>query len=220
MPFSSSYLDFPSMAYAQNADLQTQVNGLKATVTALQSQVQVLQAQLAAVQSNTALELDNMVYVVPGLADGVMGPHIYFKGAIIHVVSGSSITYDSSGLGNLIIGYAEPPVGLNPGDRGGSHNLVISKYHRFTQAARAGLVARELNTISNRGASVSGGTGNTASGWDSSVSGGGGNTASGDYSSVSGGYSNTAGGENTVVIGGNGVSDNNNVSIAPQPPFP
>ena len=46
---------------------------------------------------------------------------------------------------------------LNTGDRGGSHNLVIGSGHRFTMAAFGGLLAGELNTISNLGASVSGG---------------------------------------------------------------
>src|SRR5271166_4226689 len=59
-----------------------------------------------------------------------------------------------------------------------------------------------------------------ASGVAASVSGGVTNTASGFFPSVAGGCDNTAGGFSTVVIGGNGVTDNNNFSIAPQPPFP
>jgi hypothetical protein len=34
-----------------------------------------------------------------------------------------------------------------------------------------------------------------------------------------GGATNTAGGKSTVVIGGGGVTDNDDFSIAPQPPF-
>ena len=37
--------------------------------------------------------------------------------------------------------------------------------------------------------------------------------------SIVGGTQNTAGGIGTVVIGGQRVTDNNNNSIAPQPPF-
>ena len=105
----------------------------------------------------------------------------------------------------MIIGYDEDPPNyvdrspfdnlpltpLSPGDRGGSHNLVIGAANRFTQATFGGLVVGTANTIINGyGASVSGGTGNKA------------------------------GGRNTIVIGGQNVTDNNDNSIAPKPPFP
>jgi hypothetical protein len=127
---------------------------------------------------------------------------------------------------------------LNPGDRGGSHNLVIGTGNRFTRAALGGLVAGELNTISNIEtsvagggnniasggiASVLGGVSNRASGFETTISGGGGNTSSGtwdsilgglenttsrDFSSVSGGVLNTASGQYSSVSGG----QNNSVS--------
>jgi hypothetical protein len=188
------------------------------------------------------------VSVDPNPEIGVAGPHIIFSGANIHIVSGSGATNDHgnpTGLGNLIIGYDEDPVNyfagpgggipLSPGDRSGSHNLVIGVANRFTEAASGGLVAGALNTIRSPGssvtggelntasgslASVSGGIKNTASGIAASVSGGELNTASGSEAAVSGGFGNTAGGFATVVIGGQNVIDNNNNSIAPQPPFP
>jgi FtsZ-binding cell division protein ZapB len=260
-----------------NADLQNEVNGLQTSNAKLQSQVNSLEAsntklqrQLTAIQSNHALALGPFVSVDPNPEIGVVGPNITFSGANIHIVSGSGSTDDGmlnnpnatlSGLGNLIIGYDEdpgkapggpeaPPPTLGPGDRSGSHNLVIGRWNRFTKAAFGGLVAGELNLISNEGASVSGGELNTTSGFDASVSGGtfntasgfdasvlggyantasgffasvsGGdtNTASGLDASVSGGFVNTAGGQATSVIGGAKVIDNNNNSIAPQPPFP
>jgi len=58
------------------------------------------------------------------------------------------------------------------------------------------------------------------SGLGASVSGGAENTASGVESSVSGGVFNLAGGTGTVVIGGQNVTNNKDISIAPQPPFP
>jgi hypothetical protein len=234
-----------------NAKLQNQVNSLQTSNTALQK-------ELAAVQSNHALALGPFVSVDPNPEVGVRGPNIIFSGANIHIVSGSGATNDNgnpTGLGNLIIGYDEKPPNtagfppFSPGDRGGSHNLVIGSGHRFTQAAFGGLVAGEANTLSNEGTSVSGGFNNTASGLLASVTGGNDNIASGEDASVSGGHSNTAsgffatvsggqvntasgaatvsggsgntaGGIGTVVIGGQNVTDNNNNSIAPQPPFP
>jgi hypothetical protein len=248
----AAILILPALAYAQNNQGDNQIAALQAQITALRNQVNTLQTQLAAVQSNNALKLGPFVGVVSGLVDGVNGPHIYFTGANIHIVSGSTTTQDSvTGLGNLIIGYDEAPPDLSPGDRGGSHNLVIGRYHRFTQAAFGGLLAGEGNFISAEGASVSGGTGNFATstwasvsggvantastnqgtsvsggsenhatGLNASVSGGKFNIASGDYSSVVGGRINTAGGFFTVILGSNGVTDNTDFSIAPQPPFP
>jgi hypothetical protein len=301
---------------AGNTTLQKEINSLKTSNTRLQS-------QLVAVQSNHALALGPFVRVDPNPEIGVIGPNIIFSGANIHIVSGSGSTDDHgtpTGLGNLIIGYDEDPQNyvdrspfdnlplspLSPGDRGGSHNLVIGAANRFTQATYGGLVVGTVNTIDGYGASVSGGAGNTArsygasvsagfsnnagsffssvsggryniaalfftsvSGGDSntagdghygvgaSVSGGAGNLAGGDYASVSGGSGNTAwddftsitggtgntagssitfqgglgssvvggtgntaGGRNTVVIGGQNVTDNNDNSIAPKPPFP
>jgi FtsZ-binding cell division protein ZapB len=240
---------------AEITALQAQLASLQSTVSALQDQVNSLQAtntalksQVAAVQSNHALLLGPFVSVDPNPEIGVIGPNIIFSGANIHIVSGSGSTFDNDnarGLGNLIIGYDDDPQNLNagmgggaplqPGDRGGSHNLVIGGGNRFTQSAFGGIVAGELNTISSFGATVAGGRLNTASGQDASVNGGIFNTASGqfcgvnggvrniangDAASVSGGLFNTAGGEATVVIGGQGVADNKNNSIAPQPPFP
>jgi hypothetical protein len=195
--------------------LEAKVASLQATVSALQTQVNTLQTHLASVQSNTALKLGPFINVVSGLVDGVNGPHIYFTGANIHIVSGSGSTGDNGtprGLGNLIIGYDEDPknyvdsspggeLPLSPGDRGGSHNLVIGAANRFTQAAFGGLVVGTANTIEGYGESVSGGLRNTASGAFASVSGGGFNTAFQIYTSVSGGAGNTAGGTCSATCG-------------------
>jgi outer membrane murein-binding lipoprotein Lpp len=231
----------PVSAFAGPGGIPAEIAQLKAQVAALQSQVKALQDQLAAVQSNNALKLGPFVTVDPNPENGVRGPNITFKGANIHIVSGSGATDDNlsnggtlTGLGNLIIGYDELFAG-EIANRGGSHNLVIGRFHTFTSSAWGGLVAGEQNTIQAANATVSGGSGNTVSGDLGSVSGGfanlangslaavnGGfsNVASGAESSVSGGFANTAGGFQTVVIGGFFNTDNKPQSIAPQPPFP
>jgi hypothetical protein len=202
---------------AKMAVLQAQVASLQSTVSALQDQVTTLQTELAAVQSNHALALGPFVSVDPNPEIGVAGPNIIFSGANIHIVSGSGATDDHGnpiGLGNLIIGYDEDPMNsltgdssdglpimqapgvpspLSPGDRGGSHNLVIGGGNRFTQAAFGGFVAGERNTIKSFGASVSGGFNNIASGLFASVSAGVQNIASGQFASVCGGGRNGAG---------------------------
>jgi hypothetical protein len=191
----------PTPVRARDGD-ENQIAELKEQVATLQSQVRTLQTELAAVQSNKALALGPYVSVVMGLVDGVNGPHIYFTGANIHIVSGHTTTADTvTGLGNLIIGYDELFPGQVP-NRGGSHNLVIGRFHSFTSSAFGGLVAGERNTISAVEASVSGGQRNTASGIFASVSGGIGNTASADFASVSGGSSNTASGRVAASVSG------------------
>src|SRR5215469_4194598 len=160
----------PVSALAAAGGVPEEIAALKKQVAELQSQVKTLQTQLAAVQSNKALALGPFVSVNPNPENGVIGPNITFKGANIHIVSGSGATDDNlshggslTGLGNLIIGYDE----LTPGQvasRGGSHNLAIGRFHAFTSSAWGGLVAGEANTIDAAEASVSGGGDNTASG--------------------------------------------------------
>ena len=204
--FGSVVLLGPVLARAQG--IPREIEELKAQVAALQSQVHALQTQLAAVQSNNALKLGPFVTVDPNPKNGVRGPNITFKGANIHIVSGSGATDDNLshggtliGLGNLIIGYDELLNG-QVANRSGSHNLVIGRFHTFTSSAWGGLVGGEQNTIQAANATVSGGSGNTVSGDLGSVSGGEFNTASGDESSVSGGFSNLASGGFASVSGG------------------
>jgi hypothetical protein len=211
--------------------IRAEITALKAQVAALQDQVNTLQGQLAAIRSNHALLLGPFVNVDPNPEIGVIGPNIIFSGANIHIVSGSGSTDDNgnpTGLGNLIIGYDEDPKNyfdrspvadlgglplspLNPGDRGGSHNLVVGAANRFTRDALGGLIVGTANTIQGYGVSVSGG-GNTASGYGASVSGGFSNSASGPFASVSAGRFNSAaqfftsvsGGENNTAAGEGG----------------
>ncbi len=213
--------------------LQAQVTTLQGQVTTLTSQVSSLQTTLTAVQNNHALALGPFVSVVSGTENGLKGPHIILSRANVHIESGSGSTVDTSGLGNLVIGYDEDSLAASTidGNRSGSHNLVVGPQHEFTSSGSvvfgyanftsaefasatggecnaAGLTAYPITcTVSQDAAvaaSVSGGLLNTASGRLSSVSGGADNTASGGTSSVSGGVNNTASGGGSSVSGGNG----------------
>jgi hypothetical protein len=158
-------LILPALAYAQNNQGDNQLAALQAQVNALETQVNALQNELIA--AKPVLDLAPFVCVDPNPEDGVIGPNIKFTGANIHIVSGLFATDDHgnpSGLGNLIIGYDEvnPKFPLNPGDRGGSHNLVIGRFNRFKSNAFGGLVAGEDNTIAGEAPTVCGGLFNTA----------------------------------------------------------
>jgi hypothetical protein len=192
-------------------------SGLAARVAALEAQIAALQAALAAVQSNTVLQLDDALRL--DTTDPAR-PTAVFNAVNVQIVNGLGATNGlasdpygvegtiTNGLGNLIIGYNElswdsgpivnPP--FNPGDRDGSHNLIIGRGHRYP--SWGGMVARDGNRIGDFGATVSGGRVNVASGRWSSVSGGRKNTASGAFASVSGGARNVASGTLASVSGG------------------
>jgi len=137
----------------------------------------------------------------------IAGNNIFFDGFNVHVRSGAGATWGTAelsdhsypeqgtvnGLGNLIIGYDEDRVLLDPSqpnEKTGSHNLVIGPFHTYDRIG--GFVTGLGNSIRGHYASVSGGMRQTASGHFASVSGGVGNQASGMYASVSGGRENRA----------------------------
>jgi hypothetical protein len=131
---------------------------------ALEARVTALETQLESV-----LALAPHLSVVPDALDGLAGPHVVFEGVNVHVRSGSGRTNDFvpvggalTGLGNLVVGYNEPPLGLAADDRRGSHTLVIGEGHRHT--SWGGLVAGVQNTVNGAGASVGGGQENRARG--------------------------------------------------------
>ena len=188
--------------------LQAKVVSLESSLTALLSadatiltNLQAAQAQISALQAKVVTleikptnggglsDLDKYVSIHTTPINGVSGPHIIFKGVNVHVQSGSGATVDSTGLGNLIIGYNEmdPAVGMI---RTGSHNLVGGEMNSFSSSS--GLVFGLRNSIRAQHAAILSGERNIVSGPYSSILGGGLNTASGPYSTVYGGQQNTS----------------------------
>ena len=172
-----------------------QVETLTTALEDAQQTIQTLQQQVE--------QLTQFISVDGSDLNGMKGPHLIIEGANLHIRSGSGATDDDGnllGLGNVVIGYNEPPLKLNPGDRDGSHNLIIGREHRYQNFG--GLVAGFNNTIGGPEASVSGGAFNTASGEVASVSGGRRNEALDFGSSVCGGFNNIASGNAASVGGG------------------
>lgn len=158
--------------------------------------------ELSALESRIE-ELEGLLQDVSRLIDPNTGyDTLRFEGVNVQVVNGSGTTDgETSGTGNLIIGYNE----LRDGEanyRDGSHMLVIGKPNNYTSDSYAGMVVGSWHETSAPYASVSGGHANTASGEAASVSGGGWNTASGDFASVCGGIQNRVSGEAASVSGG------------------
>jgi len=212
--------------------LQGQVATLQTALSTANTNITALQTALTAVQNNHALALGSFVSVDAGAENGLAGPNIIIRGANVHIESGSGTTVDSTGLGNLVVGYDEDSMEPTTIDvnRTGSHNLIIGPQHEFTAsggvvsgfanstlANYAGVIGGECNTAggpltpltscgstpgASEGATVSGGIINTASGNSSSISGGSFNQATDAGSSVSGGSSNNASGPSSSVSGG------------------
>jgi len=141
------------------------------------------------------------VRIESGEINGVAGPHIIFEGVNVHVRSGGGTTGDdASGLGNLIVGYNEPPDRLGAAERRGGNNLIVGAEHKFSGSG--GFVAGFRNSVRGVFASAAGGRQNNSNGLATSVSGGTGNTATGEAASITGGFGNVAGGRNASVVGG------------------
>ncbi len=95
--------------------------GLEAEIVALHKEIAqvkstnaALQRQVNLIASNPALQLGPFVSVDPNPENNVIGPNIVFKGANIHIESGSGATDDNGALlslGNLFIGYNEASIG-------------------------------------------------------------------------------------------------------------
>ncbi|HUY26262.1 MAG TPA: hypothetical protein VMV27_02475 [Candidatus Binataceae bacterium] len=229
--WSTAGLAQQSDSKIKKPSLKEQVATLTAEVATLTATVAALQKTISSAGAQNAIALGQYVTVDPGAENGLKGPHVIIKGANVHIESGSGATVDTSGLGNLVIGYDEDSVDATviDGNRSGSHNLVIGPQHEFT--ASGGLLAGYDNFVSanyasadggecnsaganmlpfacsgaggvSDGASVSGGYQNVAIGNAASVAGGQKNTASGGASSVSGGYSNSASNTASSVSGG------------------
>ena len=197
--------------------------GLQFRVAQLEEQVKALTAALEEAQ-----EVLQYIRVEAGPINDLVGPHIVFEGANVHVRSGTGGTDDGcslaepncpglTGLGNLILGYNElepsQTFPSRPVGRTGSHNLVVGPEHGFTSFG--GFVAGATNAVTGASSSVSGGRGNVASGLFTSVSGGNRNEASDAHASVSGGWENVASGNSASVSGGiNNVASGEIASVS------
>ena len=192
------------------AALQKKVNAQAKTITSLKGQL---------TSAKHVLQLAPYVSVTRGALNGVFGPNIVFRGANVQIKS-TTREDDTTGTGNLIVGWNDNPSSFTTGYRSGSNNLVSGDTQTFASygcflaggnntatftAALASVTGGFDNTASDSEATVSGGANNVASGYYSVVSGGNGNTASNFNAVVSGGVANTASGDSATVSAGHGV---------------
>lgn len=219
------------------SQLQREANQFQAEIARLLAQVSALQDKVTALQCSPVQALGPFITVDLNPQNDVRGPNITFHGANIHIVNGAGQTSLNNGLGSLFIGYNEDPGTnqfdpwpLNPGDRSGSHNLILGRYHKYPNGTYASFIGGEENEITGHSASILGGQRNTA--WTSTVVVGGYyNNAqqslsvilggvvnnipfSGFYgSAIAGGYNNVLNGTESVLLGGQNGIFNDNFSI-------
>lgn len=186
-------------AQGEIVTLQASLATAKDDIAHLQFDLTTAEGRIDVLEANPVLELGPYVSVDVSNLEGLVGPHVLFTGANVHVRSGSGATDDGgalTGLGNLIVGYNES----NSDVRTGSHNLVIGRRHTYTSFG--GLVAGFNNVVTGQESSVTAGKNNTASGLRSSISGGESGIASGQHASITAGNENIASGINSSVTGG------------------
>ncbi len=177
----------------QVTDLMSQVGTLSSVNTSLVTQLQAAVAEIALLQgrvttleqsssgsSSSLTSLAKYVTVDTNPINGVKGPHVIFRGANVHIQSGSNMTDDGGllrGLGNLFIGYNESPdpsivydgVGCDR-TATGSHNLVLGKGNLVTSYGST--VLGSQNCVTGRQATILGGEVNEAHAQWSTVLGG------------------------------------------------
>jgi hypothetical protein len=180
-------------------------SGLRGSVVTLTSKLTADESTLAA-HTTTLTNAAPVLAIAPYVSlhaetmNDVNGPNIVFQGANVHVRSATGEETDTTGTGNLIVGWDTLPDDQPIGYRSGSNNLVCG--NRQTFASFGGFVAGYMNKIVNSYTSIAGGGYNTASDVFASVAGGNSNTAAGECSVVSGGYGSTAAATYASVNGG------------------
>jgi uncharacterized coiled-coil protein SlyX len=167
------------------ASLNSQLATATGTIGALQTKVSADSTAITALKSSPVMALDPYVTVSAAAINGVVGPTVVLQGVNLQVRSTTS-EGDTSGLGNLIVGWNDSPSTVPTPFRTGSNNLVVGDVNNFT--SYGGFAAGLVSSVTAPYASVSGGSSNTASGYASSVSGGLGITASADTSWAGGAY--------------------------------
>ena len=167
------------------ASLNGQLATATSTIGALQTKVSADSTAITALKSSPVMALDPYVTVSAAAINGMVGPTVVLQGVNLQVRSTTS-EGDTSGLGNLIVGWNDSPSTVPTPFRTGSNNLVVGDVNNFT--SYGGFAAGLLSSVTAPYASVSGGSSNTASGYASSVSGGLGITASAETSWAGGAY--------------------------------
>jgi len=224
-------------------ELRSDVNELRVSNTDLIQQNRALRADLEGLREDVEehgrrrLRTDDALSCIN--QDTSNAQNIYFDGCNVHIRAGTTLTEDTNGLGNLIVGYNRQPLSWNVPRSTGCKWAKGSR--KIPRARRRGLAKvasdqvprtkqpqhRRLQTKGySRGGShniivgdgheyscyggIVAGYENSIHGAYASVVGGSGNKASEERAATFGGFYNEASGYGAVVLGGR---DNNAAGI-------
>ena len=151
-------------------------NTLKGRVDTAETTLGQHTTSLTEVRNNPVLALRDYLRIESTAVNGMLGPHIIFSGANVHIRNGANATTTTNSLGNLVLGYNETAQGVA---RDGSHNLVSGQGNSFRSFG--GLVFGTDNVISGQFATVLGGGQNRAIAPYSTVIGSQQNTSDSNY---------------------------------------
>lgn len=154
------------------ATLDARVSDIQASIALIDGRVSGTDATVAAIGADVQALDEDTRELLAYLTVDRGSDSVVIEGANLRIVSGGGSTdAPPNGLGNLVVGYDEGA----PGDKTGSHNLVVGGDHAYVSTG--GAVFGESNRVEGASASVLGGEGNTAAG---------------DLSVVLGGFDNAA----------------------------
>jgi uncharacterized coiled-coil protein SlyX len=115
----------------QTARIEALLDRLTASEGKLDSLQTVVDGQAATLtDAGPVLALAPYVSLTTAAMNDVAGPNIVFQGVNVHVRSASGEN-DTSGLGNLIVGWDDQPIPVLK-LRTGSNNLVVGRFNSFT----------------------------------------------------------------------------------------
>ncbi|MBC8101398.1 MAG: hypothetical protein H7Z41_02260 [Cytophagales bacterium] len=211
MQSDPAHAQSPGMSLAslvgQINDLRSQVSALDTKVAAEETKTSALTVRLSSLENQHAalysVAINSTLPKVTALENKtapltLSGTNLTLSGVNVRIVSGSGNTDDTTGLGNLTIGYNLTRSGqtnpTQPDIRTGSHNLIVGDGNNYS--SYGGIVAGQVNRIGAKYATVLGGFGNTAGRAPL------GGRDTGGWSSIGGGYNNVTHGSNGVVGGG------------------
>lgn len=186
---------------------QTAIQNLLTSLQEVKDRVVILEA-------NPSVKIGELGYMRldTNELNGVIGPHVIFEGVNLHLQNGSGGSFGEgfisdnppNGLGNLIIGYdgvyryeSRP---LEPGDRRGSHNVVIGNGNAFSGISS--IVQGWCNIVRGQYSAAIAGDNNEAGGWSAVIGGWYNIAAEGAESVIIGGYQNQSTGTGSVITGG------------------
>jgi hypothetical protein len=172
------------------AIISTSFSSIQAqTVAQLQAQINTLKAQVAALLPLKALAPYVAVDLNPEY--GVRGPHVIFHDCNVHVTNGTFKTAQGNGLG------------APSWERGGSHNLIIGDQHLFHTACTASIISGRFHEVDNANSAAIGGIGNRVWNVNAVAIGGADNTVASAQAVDIGGASNwIINNDYAVLVGG------------------